>query len=235
MAGLKSGAVQLRRGLERKSAARPACSSAHRPGGWRLNEGPGNVGEAIAEKLVKLLSSDAASSLHSVPLPLLEAPDAELRGAKLLGLDRFRLRPDDPARVLRTDKHLLVHIPLQVQDLNVTGKYTALRPHVITKGKFKARLQCLQIYTEIAICSSHPKLETLEVSLFWNTRKHTHFIRCSLVSNTTWNTQFIFKRPQWLSIYAKHVPQGCLFKGKVVYLAHNHVYVQDHIMLAIFA
>lgn len=71
------------------------------------------MGEAIAEKLVKLLSSDAASSLHSVPLPLLEAPDAELRGAKLLGLDRFRLRPDDPARVLRTDKHLLVHIPLQ--------------------------------------------------------------------------------------------------------------------------
>lgn len=163
MAGLKSGAVQLRRGLERKSSARPACSSAHRPGGWRLNEGSGDVGEAIAEKLVKLLSSDAASSLHSVPLPLLEAPDAELRGAKLLGLDRFRLRPDDPARVLRTDKHLLVHIPLQVQDLNVTGKYTALRPHVITKGKFKARLQCLHIYTEIAICSSRPKLETLEV------------------------------------------------------------------------
>ncbi|XP_049268717.1 uncharacterized protein LOC119382478 [Rhipicephalus sanguineus] len=113
MAGLKSGTVQLRRGLERKSTARAVCSSAHRPSGWRQNEGSVDVGEAIAAKLVKLLSSDAASSLHSVPLPLLEAPDAELRGAKLLGLDRFRLRPDDPARVLRTDKHLLVHIPLQ--------------------------------------------------------------------------------------------------------------------------
>lgn len=57
---------------------------------------------------------------------------------------------------------------MQVQDLNVIGKYTALRPHVILKGKFKARLQCLHIYTEIAISSSRPKLEALEVSSFCN-------------------------------------------------------------------
>lgn len=61
---------------------------------------------------------------------------------------------------------------MQVQDLHIIGKYTALRPHVILKGKFKARLQCLHIYTEIAICNSRPKLEALEVSSFFNTKKH---------------------------------------------------------------
>ncbi|KAL3245669.1 hypothetical protein MRX96_058201 [Rhipicephalus microplus] len=113
MAGLKSETVQLRCGLERKSSPRAARSSAHRPTGWRLNEGSLGVGEAIAEKLVRRLSSYAASSLRSVPLPLLETSEAELRDVILLGLDRFRLRPDDPARLLHTEKHLLVHIPLQ--------------------------------------------------------------------------------------------------------------------------
>lgn len=40
------------------------------------------------------------------------------------------------------------------------------------KGQFKARLQSLDIYTEIAIRSSRPKLETLEVSSFSNTSKY---------------------------------------------------------------
>lgn len=168
MAGVKksrgSQPPQSKRDPPRKAAARLASKNTRGPGGKRANEGCGDVGEAIGEKLIKLLSDGAARALHSIPLPLLGAPDAELRDAMLLGLDHFKLRPEDPARVVRSEKHLVVHIPLQVQNLNVTGKYTTLRSHVTMKGKFKAHLQHLHIYTEIAICSGRPKLQTLEVT-----------------------------------------------------------------------
>lgn len=131
---------------------------------WRMTDGLDDAGEAIAEKLIKKLSGgDAARALSCVEVPLVEAYNAELSDVTLHGLDRFRLQPGFPPRVLQSEKRLLIWIPLQAKDLTVTGKYTTLRAHANMKGTFKARLQHINLCAEITISHNDPKLEALEV------------------------------------------------------------------------
>ncbi|XP_064466831.1 uncharacterized protein LOC135377974 isoform X2 [Ornithodoros turicata] len=121
------------------------------------------VTEIIAGKLVKRLMGNASGALGCIVLPSLECSSAQVSSARLKGLDKFKLHPDAPVRVVFTERHMLLSVPLQVKNAKFTGKYMKLRKPALVQGKFSGRLRNLRIDAQIAIGGNHPKLKALDV------------------------------------------------------------------------